>query len=182
MNSWIDRPATAEELLRMPGDGFRLALVRGEVKQRPFAGAMEGRLGATLALRLLEHVQRNDLGTVYAGGTGFQLAAGPDTVLAPSVAFVRHGRTGGTSEGFLSGPPDLAVEIVSFADEEEAMQERVREWLDAATPMLTVVDPRRRTVTVHHSRDGIRVLGEDDVLDGGDVVPGWTLPVKELFS
>jgi Uma2 family endonuclease len=177
-----DPPVTADELLRMADRGVRLALVRGQVRKRPFAGAMEGRLGATLALGLLEHVRRNELGTVYAGGTGFQLASGPDTVLAPSMAFVRRGRAGETAESFFPGPPDLVVEIVSFADDEEAMQDRVREWLDAATRMVILVDPRRRTVTVYHPRDDIHVLGEDDVLDGGDVVPGWTLPVQELFS
>lgn len=182
MNFLTARPDTADELLRMPDDGSRLALVRGEVIRRPFAGAMEGRLGATLALRLMEHVRRKDLGTVYAAGTGFQLASGPDTVLAPSLGFVRRGRAGETAEGFHPGAPDLAVEIVSFGDDEVAMQERVREWLDAATRMLIVVEPRRRTVTVYHSRDDIRVLGEDDVLDGGDVVPGWTMPVRSLFS
>lgn len=176
-----DRPVTADELLRMPEHGVRLGLVRGEVRTRPFAGAMEGRLGAALAFRLIEHVRRNDLGTVYPAGTGFQLASGPDTVLAPSLAFVRRGRADEAAGGFSSGPPDLAVEIVSFGDEEEAMQERLREWLDAATRLVIVVDPRRRTVTVYHSPDDIRVLGEDDVLDGGDVVPDWTLPVKVLF-
>lgn len=183
MSTWTeDHPVTADELLRMPERGVRLGLVRGEVRRRPFAGTMEGRLGAMLALSLMEHVGNNGLGSVYAGGTGFQLASGPDTVLAPSMAFVRHGRADETAESFFPGTPDLAVEIVSFGDEAEAMEERVREWLGAATRMVIVVDPRRRTVTVYHSRDGIRVLGADGVLDGGDVVPGWTLPVKELFS
>ena len=54
-----DRPVTADELLRMPERGFRLELVRGRVKTRPFRGAMEGRLGAALAVRLLEHVRRD---------------------------------------------------------------------------------------------------------------------------
>ena len=182
MNSRTHPPVTADELLRMARRDCRLELVRGEVEQRPFAGGLEGRLGAALALSLLEHVKRYDQGTVYAAGTGFHLASGPDTVLAPSVAFVRRRRADETPEGFLSGPPDMAVEIVSFADDEGAMQEKAREWLSVATRRVIVLDPQRRTVTVYHSRDSIHVLGEDDVLDGGDVVPGWTMPVRSLFA
>ena len=47
--------------------------------------------------------------------------------------------------------------------------------------LLVVVDPRTGTVTSYRSRTEIRMLSGDDVLDGGDVVPGWKLPVRDLF-
>ncbi len=48
--------------------------------------------------------------------------------------------------------------------------------------MVIVVNPRRRSVNVHHAINDVRVLIENDVLDGGDVVPGWTLPVRDIFA
>ncbi len=50
-----------------------------------------------------------------------------------------------------------------------------------ADDLLVVVDPRTGTVTSYRSRTEIRMLSGDDVLDGGDVVPGWKLPVRDLF-
>ena len=179
-----DRPVTADELLRMPDQAFRRELVRGVVRERPFMGAIEGRLAAVIGLALLEHVQRYSLGVGYAAGTGFQLARDPDTVRAPTAAFLNREKAEVMAEveGYVPGAPDLAVEVVTTSDDQDATEERVRSWLDAGTRMVVVVDPWKRWVTVYHSRDDIRVLGEGDVLDGGDVVPGWTLPVKSLFS
>ncbi len=178
------RPVTADEFLRMPDQAFRRELVRGVVRERPFMGATEGRLAAVVALVLLEHVQRYGLGVAFGAGTGFQLARDPDTVRAPTVAFLNREKAEAVAEeeGYVLGAPDLAIEVVTTSDVEEATEERVRSWLDAGTRMVVVVDPWKRRVTVYHSRDDIRVLGEDDVLDGGDVVPGWTLPVKNLFT
>lgn len=48
--------------------------------------------------------------------------------------------------------------------------------------MVVVVDPRRRAVAVHRSRSDIRVLRGGEVLEGGDVVPEWKLPLAELFA
>lgn len=179
-----DRLVSADELLRMRDKGFRRELVRGVVRERPFMGAMEGRLAAAIGLALLEHVQRYGLGVGYAAGTGFRLARDPDTVRAPSVAFLNREKAEAVEgvEGYVPGAPDLVVDVVSSDDMEEATEERVRDWLDAGTRVVVVADPWSRRVTVHPTRGDIRVLGEGDVLDGGDVVPGWTLPVKSLFS
>jgi Uma2 family endonuclease len=178
-----DRPVTADELLRMPDQAFRRELVRGVVRERPFMGAIEGRLAAVIGLALLEHVQRYSLGVGYGAGTGFQLARDPDTVRAPTAAFLNREKAEVMAEveGYVPGAPDLAVEVVTTSDVEEDTEERVRSWLDAGTRMVVVVDPWKRWVTVYHSRDDIRVLGEGDVVDGGDVVPGWTLPAMGLF-
>lgn len=178
-----DRPVTADELLRMRDRGFRRELVRGAVRERPFMGATEGRLATAIGLALLEHVQRHGLGVGYAAGTGFRLARDPDTVRAPTIAFLTRERAEAVEEveGYVPGAPDLLVEVVTSDDTEKAMEERVRDWLDAGTRMVVVADPWNRRITVRRSRDDVHVLSEGDVLDGGDVVPGWTLPVKGLF-
>jgi Uma2 family endonuclease len=85
---------TAEELLRMPEDGFRYELVHGELRKIPPAGHIHGRLAATLTASLGRHVATNQLGAVYAAETGFILRRNPDTVRAPDVAFIRQERFG----------------------------------------------------------------------------------------
>lgn len=175
---------TAEELFRMPDDGFRYELIRGELRRMSPAGHQHGRIAMNITLPLAQHVKGHRLGVVYAAETGFKLAADPDVVRAPDVAFVRQERveeTGNTVEGYWPGAPDLAVEVVSPNDTYTAVEEKVCDWLDAGVRMVIVVNPRRRLVTVYRSLTQVVVLREHDTLDGGDVVPGWSLPVAEVF-
>jgi Uma2 family endonuclease len=177
------RAVTAEELLHMPDDGLRRELVRGEVIEMTPAGHHHGRITLNVTTPLDQHVRLHDLGTVYAAETGFQIASDPDTVRAADVAFVRRDRLaeGEDTEGYWPGAPDLAVEVVSPGDRYTDVEAKVLEWLEAGTRMVVVVNPRRRTVTVYRSLSDIMVLTENDELDGGDVVPGWRLPVREVF-
>jgi Uma2 family endonuclease len=85
-------------------------------------------------------------------------------------------------EGFWPGAPDLVAEVRSPSDRRGAVAEKMATWLGAGTRMVVVIDPRRRTVPVHRADQSVAVLGEADSLDGGDVVPGWTLPVGVLFA
>ena len=62
------------------------------------------------------------------------------------------------------------------------VEEKVLEWLEAGALMVVVVNPRKRAVTVYRSLTDIIVLTEDDTLSGGDVVPGWTVAVKDIFA
>lgn len=178
------RPTTADELLRMPDDGFRYELIAGELRKMNPAGGQHGRVAMTVGLSLAQHVRANDLGAVYAAETGFRIASRPDTVRAPDAAFVRKERTDemGDVQGYLPGAPDLAVEVVSPGDSYSEVVEKAFDWIDAGTRLVMVVDPRRRNVTLYRSREEIRVLSGDEVLDGGDVVPGWRVPVRELFG
>jgi Uma2 family endonuclease len=174
---------TAEELLRMPEDGHRYELVNGELRKIPPTGHVHGRFAATLTGSLVRHVTANRLGAVYAAETGFILRRNPDTVRAPDVAFICQERVEevGDAAGYWPGAPDLAVEVISPSDTYTEVEEKVFEWLDAGTLMLLVVNPRMPSVTVYRSLTDISVLTQNDTLHGGDVVPGWTMPVKDIF-
>lgn len=180
----LSQLTTAEDLLRMPDDGFRYELVRGELRKMAAAGHQHGRIIINITTPLDQHVRAHDLGTVYAAETGFKLASDPDTVRAPDVAFIRRERVGavGDAGGYWPGAPDLAVEVISPGDTYTEVEEKIFDWLDAGTRMVMVVNPRRRLVTVYRSLAGIIILTENDTLDGGDVVPGWTLPVRDVFA
>ena len=125
----------------------------------------------------------NDLGETYLAETGFHLETDPDHVLAPDVAFVTKEREEAlpNEDGYFRGPPDLAVEVISPSDRYTEVAWKVEEWLAAGVRMVVVVNPRNHTVQTH-TPDGVTELTEADTLDGGDVVPGWRMPVADIFS
>ena len=122
-------------------------------------------------------------GEIYAAGTGFVIGTAPDTVRAPDVSFVSRERAEATAEerGFFPGAPDLAVEVISPNDRYSEIEEKVSDWLRAGTQMVVVIDPHQRTATVYRAPDDICILTEGDMLDGGDVVPGWKMPLADVF-
>ena len=178
------RITTAEELLDMPDDGFRYELVRGELRKMAPAGNYHGELAINISTPLSVHVKSYRLGRVYAAETGFFLRTAPDHVRAPDVAFVRRERTDaiGRPAGYWPGPPDLAIEIISPNDRYTEVDEKVADWLAAGTQMVVVVNPRNRSVKVHRSPTDVVTLTMEDTLDGGDVVPGWRMPVADIFA
>lgn len=178
------RPVTADEFHQIPDDGLRRELVDGEVRVMTPAGRPHGRVAGRIAIRLGQHVEAHDLGELYVAETGYRLASNPDTVLAPDVSFVRRERLDemGETEGYIAGAPDLAVEVVSPSDSFADVEEKVSRWLDAGCRMVVVIHPRNRLTWVYLPGDGRIKLMEDDVLDGGDVVPGWKLVLREVFA
>jgi Uma2 family endonuclease len=175
---------TAQELLRLPDDGFRYELVKGELRKMAPAGSEHGYLIIRVTGPLWLHVETHKLGRVYAAETGFLLASNPDTVRAPDVAFISQQRLEevGEVEGYWPGAPDLTVEVISPIDTYSEVLAKVLTWLNAGTRMVIVVNPRQQTVTAYRSRTDIAILTKNDTLDGNDVVPGWTLPIADLFA
>ncbi len=116
--------------------------------------------------------------------SGFLLASQPDTVRGPDISFAAAERvpSEGLPEGFFPGAPDLAVEIVSPGDTDVEVQDKVMDYLTHGTRRVWVVRPRQQTVTVHRPDGTARLLQGKDVLDGEDVVPGFTFLLQELFA
>lgn len=174
---------TAEQLLR-DYNGQRCELVEGEVKLMSPTGFGHGSFERRLAQLLGTFVDEHDLGDVVAGEVGFVLSRNPDTVLAPDVAFVRKNRLEviGITEKYFPEAPALAVEIVSPSDTAEEVDGKARRWLAAGTEAVWVVYPRGKLITIYRSLEDIRVLAQDQVLEDGDVVPGFTLAINDLFA
>jgi Uma2 family endonuclease len=76
----------------------------------------------------------------------------------------------------------LAVEVISPSDTVRGVEGKVTEWLEAGSSQVWVVSPKLHTVTIYRSLTEIVVLTENDTLDGGDVVPGFQIPVREIFA
>ncbi len=104
---------TAEELFRLPDDGLRHELVKGELLTMSPPAERQGAVTAKLTILLGQHVIANNLGTIYAGDTGFKVESDPDTVLAPDIAFIQRERVGTISDFYRFGAPDLVIEVLS---------------------------------------------------------------------
>ena len=175
---------TADDLWRLPPDGRRRALVRGELRTMPPAGADHGDVTNNFAFLLTAHVKPGGLGKVFAAETGFRLARDPDTVVGADVAFVPAGRIppAGLPKGYWDGAPDLAVETVSPGDTVEEVEEKVDAYLAAGTRAVLVLNPRRKTVTSHRPGRNPLVQHAGDVLNLDDVVPGFSCDVAAIFG
>lgn len=175
---------TAEELLRLPANGLRTELIKGELRTMPPAGMKHGKYAMLLSIPLGQHILEHQLGMVYAAETGYIVARNPDTVRAPDLSFVRQETLDLYGEPDSFGPyaPDLAVEVISPNDVYIEVEEKVFEWLEAGTRMVITINPRKKLVTVYRSLLDVKILTENDLLDGADVIPGWQMPVRKLFS
>lgn len=174
---------TADDLLRLPDDEQRSELVRGELRQMPPAGGEHGSLVGNLHILVGSFVRGAQLGVTFAAETGFVLRQDPDTVRAPDIAFVRRERLseGPIPKGYLPFAPDLAVEVISPSETAEEVQEKVTDYLAAGSRMVWLVYPRSKTIAVH-TPEGVRTLSRGDVLDGGDVLPGFQAAAADIFA
>jgi len=181
--STVARFITAEELLKMSGEGRR-ELVKGELRTMAPAGFDHGVIIMKLARLLANHVEANRLGVVLGAETGFKLAKNPDTVRAADIAFIAAARipSGSRPQDYWEGGPDLAVEVLSPSDTVEDIEQKVDDYLGAGTRLIWVISPKRRTVAIHSPGDGPSIVRENDELSGRDVVPGFHCRVAEIFA
>jgi len=182
------RLLTAEEFYELPDPihGGKMELVRGEVVTHMPVGGVHGRVAALIikfVLRLLDEYHIGEVGPEI----GFTLQRNPDIVLAPDVAFVATEKLPGgvLPEGFVEGPPTLAVEIVSPNDRDHEVSDKVDDYLRLGTDRVWVVRPRARTVTVHRRDNTARIYHPGESLtsdDAGFLADGFDLPLDDLFG
>jgi Uma2 family endonuclease len=175
---------TAVDFYNLPNHGGRNELVRGEVIAMSPAGARHGKIAMRLGRHVANFVEKQALGEVYAAETGFTIFESPDTVRAPDVAFVAKARIpeGGEPAGFWAIVPDLVAEVISPFDKASDVQDKVKDYLTAGVRLIWLVDPQSQTVTAYASAEQVKLLLAEDTLDGGNVLPGFTLPLSVLFA
>ena len=148
------------------------------------AGSRHGRVAMRIGSLIEQFARKNKMGVVYAAETGFQLRENPDTVRAADAAYVVQERVppDGEPEGYWAIAPDLVVEVVSPSDSASEVQNKVTDWLDAGCRLVWVVYPDTATITEYRSLTEVRVLTGEQSLDGGDVLPGFSCAIGEVFS
>ena len=177
------RSMTAADVERMGPAGERLELIDGTLREKPPVSQRHGEIEAQLFIPLGSHILAHGLGRLYPSDTQFTVLHDPDKILIPDLAFVRADRLRPEAERWriAPDPPDLAVEVVSPNDPFDEVMEKVEIYRRARVPLLWLVLPRRRAVVVYALGQEPRTLVDTDDLDGGDVIPGFRLPVAELF-
>jgi Uma2 family endonuclease len=178
-----ERLYTADEFWETFGDTKRLELVKGVPVEMSPTGEEHSTVSAWITYLLISYVETHDLGEITAAEGGFVLSRNPDTVRAPDVGFIAKARLAEpTSQRYFSGPPDLAVEVVSPNDTASDIHAKVFDYLRAGTRLVWVIYPQSRTVAVYGPDTPTPVLDANGTLEGGDVLPGLSLPVREIFK
>jgi Uma2 family endonuclease len=179
----VTRHVTVEEFATMPLEG-RWELIDGEPVHMPASADESSSIGATIIGFLAPFVRSRGLGRVYGADGGFVLFPDRATVRVPDVAFVRAERVpqGQARKSFPRLAPDLVVEVLSPSDSTSEVVAKMAMYQEAGVLLIWLVDPDKMTVTVIAAGSTATVLGRDDNLEGGEVLPGFSVPVAELFA
>jgi len=173
---------TAEDLWAMPGDE-PWELWQGELRTVAGSGDRATRTALAIGASLFAYEREHGLGMATGSDGTFILSTRPDTVVVPDAAFVRWERIPEHHDPakYIPVAPDLAVEVQSPTDEPKEMSHKRRLYADAGVPLLWWVNPETRTVAIYRFGELAEVMSEGDTLDGGDVLPGLSITVAEIF-
>lgn len=171
-----------DEFLALP-DTRGMELVDGQLLEKGM-GLKSSLISGNLFCKLAEYCDRHRLGVVLTMEAGYQcFDATPRRVRKPDVSFILFARfpREPLPPGFCKIVPELVAEIVSPGDHFSEIVDRIADFRKAGTPLAWVVDPPSRTVLAYRRQGPLTELRGDDVLSGEDVVPGFTLPLPDLF-
>jgi Uma2 family endonuclease len=178
-------PGTAAEsdLLRLVEvDKVLCELVEGTLVEKAM-GVKESLLALALARFLHDFIRPRNLGILSGPDGTLRLWEG--LVRLPDVAFICWDRLPGRmipDEPIPEVAPDLAVEVLSKGNTRGEMERKRGEYFAGGTRLVWEVDPRKRTVAVYTSPDSSRTFSVGESIDGGDVLPGFSLPLTLLFG
>ena len=171
------RLLTADDLLRLYGEGVRGELVRGVLCETMAAGQEHGEIAMRLGAALLGFIEPRGLGRGMGSDSGVRLGRDPDTVREPDVAFFSAAKVppGVRVMGYAEVVPDLVVEVASPGDSRREVHDKAHMWLSHGVRLVWVVHAETRTVDVYRTGGAAATLSETDALDGLDVLPGLHL-------
>ena len=174
---------TADDLLRLYGKGVRGELIRGVLHEKMSSGVRHGKIAMLLGSKFVTHVEPAGLGHVFGSDSGVLLERNPDTVREPDLAYVSAERLplDADVDGYCPVPPDLVVEIKSPSDSEREVDDKASMWLSFGVRMALVINSETRTIRVRRPDLPTVILTIDDTLDGGEVLPGFSCPVREIL-
>jgi len=178
------RQLTADDLLRLSGQGVRGELIRGVLCETMPAGHQHGSIVTNLVILLGNFIKPRRLGVLTASDSGIWLERDPDTVREADIAFISVERAPLAERvtGYTQVAPDLVVEIGSPGDVRRKLRDKALMWLTFGVRLVWVVHPEQRTVDVHRTSHPVLTLNDADTLDGLDVLPGLTCQVSAVFD
>jgi Uma2 family endonuclease len=183
---WKPFPGTATEadqLRYVDREPKRLVELIDGILVEKAMGQREALLAATLIHLLMAYVRPRRLGVVAAPDMIVRVA--DDQNRLPDVCYTAWENLPSDSAHLTpvaDYAPDLVVEILSESNTRKEMQRKRREYFAAGTKLVWIIDPDDRTVAVYTEPETPTVLSAADTLAGGDVLPGFALPLAELFD
>lgn len=182
---WTPRPGTAtvaDQLLLIERDGRLVELLDGILVEKPM-GARESFMAIAIAMHLMNFVRPRRLGVVGGADCLMRVVEGRNRL--PDVNFTSWGRLPADDahlQPVADFAPDLAVEVLSASNTTGEIEQKIREYFRGGTRLVWVVEPDDRTVAVYTAPGVSTTLTAADTLDGGAVLPGFALPLAELFD
>jgi Uma2 family endonuclease len=175
---------TDAEFMALNRDGHRYEIVNRELIDMGNSGAKHSYVCSVLMIFLGGYVHIQKIGAMFDSSTAFKMKSGNKR--SPDISFMAKERLQGLEElpdGFLEGAPDLAVEILSPSNTVEEIHNKLVEYFENGSRLVWVINPKEKYVLVYRSsQEPDRLLKSVDSLDGEDIVPGFTLPIAELFQ
>jgi Uma2 family endonuclease len=175
--------ATEKDVLAVEQREGRICeLVDGVLVEKAM-GLEESFLALQIAYFLQGFLKQQHLG--FLAGADGTLRLWPGLVRIPDISFISWDQLPNRKIPKKPIPdlyPDLAVEVISRKNTKAEIDRKLHEYFRSGTRLVWVVDPRKRTVRVYTAPDQSRLFTEDQSLDGGDVLPGLSLPLREVFA
>jgi Uma2 family endonuclease len=175
--------ATEKDVIEAEARENRLCeLVDGTLVEKA-AGFEQARLALRLGHLVSNYLDENDLG-VCIGADGMMRIA-PGLVRIPDVSFITWDRLPGREspqEPIPDLAPDLAVEVLSEGNTRGEMARKVREYFEAGVLLVWLIDPKKRNARVFSTVEKSTLVRADQFLDGGDVLPGFSVKLSDLLD
>jgi Uma2 family endonuclease len=177
------RLLTVHEVEEAPPEG-QWELIDGELLPVTPASLRSATTTHRIGRLVGNYVDEHDLGMMTSAEGGFVLFPDRETLLAPDVAFIRDDRVPPEEEHnhFARLAPDLVVEVLSPSDRLGSALGKVSLYLQAGVQVVWLVDPIKRTILLFAGEENPVTLEEDSVLDGGEVLPGFSIRVADLLG
>ncbi len=175
---------TADDLLRLYSEGVRGELIRGAHCETVPTGLTHGEIVMNLGGALRNFIRPRRLGRLVGSDSGMMLERDPDTVREPDIAFISAQKLplNVRLSGYYEGAPDLVAEIVSPSDGPREVYHKARMWISFGVSLVWVVNPENRAIDVHRPNQPLLSLTENDILNGGEVLPGFSYPIRDVFD
>lgn len=157
---------------------YRLELVDGKIIVMSPSGYESDEVAFRVGANLWNWTEPRQLGRITGSSAGFNLT----NTRAPDVSFIRAERLPRSPRGYATIPPDLMVEVKSPTDKIDELRDKIDEFLAQGTVVGILVNPENHTVEIRQSNQTPLVLGDGDVLTVPDLLPGWEVPISELWS
>jgi len=153
--------------------------IAGEIVEKMVSNPRSSAICAFVLAMVIVHVFQHDLGRVTGADGGYMIGG---EKYIPDAAYISKVRQPvQPTDAYNPLPPDLAVEVLSPSNTDDEMRVKVANYLAVGT-LVWVIDPDKQRVEVYRSGQTVRMLGMNDVLDGGDVLPDFKLAVKDIFK